>query len=482
MKAATMSPDTVLERPLPCNADAERSVLGAILLDNSGLPIARQTLTPGDFFFSQHRTIFRRAAELADAQQPIDSVTLSDLLDRHGELEAAGGPAYLSQLMDGLPRATNVEHYARIVKEKSALRRVIALANVIQDQAFDGEIDSAKLVEIAALKNGVGDSWRAMFHTPEDFKNAPPLRFAIDGFLQLDGATLFGGLSGHGKTFVMLAVVKALLTGEKLFGFFKVCEMAARVVYLIPESTIGPFGYRLKLFGLEPYLENERLLVRTLSMGVTPHLGDPRILTAARGADVFLDTAVRFSEGDENSASDNQRGLASDIFSLLGAGARSVGGAHHSAKAFGKESVISLENVLRGSGDVGAMVTTCYGLKQIDAMQNVIHVECVKGRDFQPVEPFQILGRPCIDEGGDFQMYKEPGRCGRLADEQPEVNRGGGAPEAAREAKAANLALMRQWTRENPALTSTELVRRFADEGIKVGDSAIRKYRKELMV
>jgi len=480
--AAEMSGNAEIERRLPYNADAERSVLGAVLLDNDALPAARQILIPSDCFLDQHRHIFERLIEMADARQAINLVTLSECLDQHGELESAGGPAYLSQLMDGLPRATNVEHYARIVKEKSTLRQVIALANAIQDRAFDGEIDSAKLIEIAALKNGLGDSWRTMFHTAEDFKNAPALRFAIDGFLQLDGATLFGGLAGHGKTFVMLSVVKALLSGEKLFGHFKVCEMAVRVVYLIPESTIGPFGYRLKLFGLEPYLENERLLVRTLSAGVTPCLSDPRILSAAKYSDVFLDTAVRFSEGDENSASDNQRGLATDIFALLGAGARCVVGAHHSAKTFGKESVISLENVLRGSGDVGAMVTTCYGLKQIDAMQNVIHVECVKSRDFQPVEPFQILGRPCIDEQGSFQIHKEPGRCGRLADEQPEVNRGGGAPEAAREARAANLALLRGWLAEDANQTSEELSRRFKSEAIQVSPVTVRKYKQELHI
>lgn len=475
--------DGALERPLPRSEETERAVLGAILLDNGALPIVRYILTPDDFFIEQHRRIFEIFIEMADAQQPIDLVTLTEKLDEHGKLEAAGGSAFLTQLMDGLPLATaalNVGTYAEVVKGKASLRRAIFLADALKDAAFEGRIDSDKLVEIAALKNGLGDSWRSMFHAAEDFKNAPSLRFAIDGFLQLDGATLFGGLAGHGKTFVMLSVVKALLTGKKLFGHFEVREMAARVLYLIPESTIGPFGHRLKLFGLEPYLETDRLLVRTLSMGVTPCLGDPRILAAAKGSDVFLDTAVRFAEGDENSASDNQRGLASDIFALLGAGARQVTGAHHSAKAFGQQTAITLENVLRGSGDVGAMVTTCYGLKQIDALQNVIHVECVKGRDLQPVEPFQIVGRPYIDTDGDFRMHKEPGRCGRLADEQPEINRGG-APMETREERSRRVEMVRKWLAENPGMTAKGVCENFKKIGIPVSESAAKNYRKESM-
>src|SRR6202035_2920699 len=111
-------------------------------------------------------------------------------------------------------------------------------------------------------------------------------------------------------------------------------------------SSIGPFKYRLKLFGLYEHLR-DRLLVRTLSMGPTLCLSDSRILLAAKGAHVILDTAVRFcAEGDENSAGDNQRGLASDIFALLGAGARTVIAAHHAPKPFARENVMRLENVL----------------------------------------------------------------------------------------------------------------------------------------
>ena len=97
--------DTSIERPLPHNLEAERSILGAVLLDNHSLNAAVEKLRSEDFFLPQHRQIFQRMIQLAEHQQAIDVVTLMDDLARRGELDSAGGVAYLSQLADGLPRA-----------------------------------------------------------------------------------------------------------------------------------------------------------------------------------------------------------------------------------------------------------------------------------------------------------------------------------------------------------------------------------------
>lgn len=131
-----MASDATLERPLPQNLEAERSILGAILLDNHALNAAVEKVRSEDFFLPQHRRIFERMIQLGEKQHAIDTVTLMEDLGRLGELEAAGGVAYLSQLADGLPRATNVEHYARIVKEKAVLRSLIHSTAAIQEQAL----------------------------------------------------------------------------------------------------------------------------------------------------------------------------------------------------------------------------------------------------------------------------------------------------------------------------------------------------------
>src|SRR6202453_1651698 len=107
-----MPGDATLERPLPHNLEAERSILGAILLDNHALNAAVEKLRADDFFLPQHRHIFEGMVQLGERQQAIDTVTLMESLSRGGRLEAAGGVPYLSQLADGLPRVSNVEQYA----------------------------------------------------------------------------------------------------------------------------------------------------------------------------------------------------------------------------------------------------------------------------------------------------------------------------------------------------------------------------------
>jgi replicative DNA helicase len=147
-----MASDTTLERPLPQNLEAERSILGAVLLDNHALNAAVQILRSEDFFLSQHRHIFERMVQLSEKQQAIDTITLMEDLARCGELEAAGGVAYLSQLADGLPRVTNVDQYSRIVKEKSILRRLIHSTAAIQEQAFASGDDADVILDRAESK------------------------------------------------------------------------------------------------------------------------------------------------------------------------------------------------------------------------------------------------------------------------------------------------------------------------------------------
>lgn len=321
-----------------------------------------------------------------------------------------------------------------------------------------------------------------IFHSYEEFKNAPPISFSIEGILQNGATTMIAGLSGHGKTLVMLSMAKALLSThrhKKLWQQFRVLETASRVLYLIPESGISPFKERLKRFGVYRYVRDGRMLVHTLSKGPTPQLSDPRMLAAAKDAYVFLDPTIRFEKGNENEAADNQRGLANDIFALDRAGARAVIAAHHAPKNFSKESVMTLENMLRGTGDIGAMVATAWGIKQLHAEKSIIHIQNLKARDFEPGKPFQIIGRPYINEEGDFRIYKKPGECGTLAEEQKSQNKGG-APPKARKAKAANKHLLLGFLEDDPEATSPELVDRFKEAGIELTEGAIRKYRMEI--
>src|SRR5258707_7469808 len=134
-----MPADPTLERPLRITLDAELPIRDAILFDNSAHNAAIEALRPDDFFIPQHRNIFTRMIALGEAQQAIDLVRLPEELHRRSELDASGGAPYLASLVDGMPRVSNVEHYARIVKEKAMLRNLIHATHNIQQRAFEGE-------------------------------------------------------------------------------------------------------------------------------------------------------------------------------------------------------------------------------------------------------------------------------------------------------------------------------------------------------
>ncbi|HXN64823.1 MAG TPA: replicative DNA helicase [Candidatus Acidoferrales bacterium] len=144
-----MATTSAIERPLPQNIEAERSVLGAIVLDNHQLDVALDKIKPEDFFHDPHRRIFLQMIELGERHQAIDLVTLNDQLARKGELESVGGTAYLSSLVDGVPRVSNIEHYARIVKEKALLRSVIHTTQAIQQEALEAEEDADAILDRA---------------------------------------------------------------------------------------------------------------------------------------------------------------------------------------------------------------------------------------------------------------------------------------------------------------------------------------------
>jgi len=129
--------DYSLAHTLPANVEAERSILGAILLDNLAYSQAAEHLTPEDFSLDSHRRIYTRMVDLAEGSKPIDLITLTEELDRHKELEAIGDVAYVSGLLDGVPDRPSIEHYVKIVRDKALLRGLIHAANAAIARASD---------------------------------------------------------------------------------------------------------------------------------------------------------------------------------------------------------------------------------------------------------------------------------------------------------------------------------------------------------
>ncbi len=141
-----MATDISLDKILPNNLEAERSILGAILLDDKSIFAVLETLKAEDFYLESHRRIFGKMTALTASSRAIDIITLKDELQRAEELESAGGPAYLASLTDGLPRAVNIEHYAQIVKEKATLRRLIQISNEIMMRSYQSEESAGEIL------------------------------------------------------------------------------------------------------------------------------------------------------------------------------------------------------------------------------------------------------------------------------------------------------------------------------------------------
>jgi hypothetical protein len=294
--------------------------------------------------------------------------------------------------------------------------------------------------------------WTDLFHTFDEMENAPPISFLIDGFLQREGVTALAAPVRERKTFIALNIVRSLLTGEKLFDFFDVIKRPERVLYLVPEVSLGPWTDRVKRLGLMEYV-GKTLFCRTLSSDGRLSLGDPVLLPALPGSVVFLDTAIRFLEGDENSSKD-VRAFADSIFALLRAGAESVVLLHHSPKDSGDN--MTLEGAMRGSGDMGAFLASCWGTKlqdPEDPYKSASYISNLKQRDFES-KPFEAT----CDENGVMRIIGEPGAAVRLN------SRKGFKPKQDDEAAIA-------FVQANASQSARKIQELMAEAGIKRGKS-----------
>ncbi len=252
------------ERTLPHNLDAERTVLGAVLVDDSAFNSAAEVLSREDFYKEGHRRIFEAMASLSERSQPIDLVTLKDELGRQQALEAVGGVAYLAALVDGLPRLTNVEPWSRIIKEKSVLRRLIHASQRIAQTAYEAEEDAANVLDeaersifeiadnrIRAGFVGIRDIVKESFRTIDQLSHSKDRVTGVPtGFVDLDERT-----SGLQKGDLVIVAARPAM-GKTSFAL-NVAHNASAVA----GETVG-------VFSLE--MSKEQLVLRLLT-------GDARV-------------------------------------------------------------------------------------------------------------------------------------------------------------------------------------------------------------
>jgi replicative DNA helicase len=209
------APDIALERGLPANLDAERFVLGAILMDDALYIQVAGALEATDFSLEKHRRIFLRMGELYERGERIDRVTVANELMKQNQLESVDGITYLVSLDEGLPVLSNLESYVRIVKDKAVLRRIIFTSQALIDRCLLAEDEPDQILasaEESLLKLGdtrAADSLVSPKRILEEFEGglntfldpSKRIKGLSTGFLKLDEMT--GGL--HEGDLVILA-------------------------------------------------------------------------------------------------------------------------------------------------------------------------------------------------------------------------------------------------------------------------------------
>jgi len=317
----------------------------------------------------------------------------------------------------------------------------------------------------SAVPNSPVD-WRAHYHTFEQMENTPPPVFLIEDFLLYESITAMAAPVGQRKSLVALNVAHALCTGEPLFDRFRVTTRPSRVLYLCPEMGIRSFTDRVRKIGLMPHV-GKTLFCRTMSMEDELPLSD-LVPEELDGAVVIVDTAVRFLIGDENS-SEHMRAFAREVFRLSKEGhAAAVLLLHHSAKGTKESPELTLENAMRGSGELGAFVTCCWATRLQDPehpYESASFLANVKPRDFD-ARPFEVTGSPdCrlhFVGDGSAPAVLVKGQGGNRANKD-------GQDEAARAIIKANL-----------TKTVREIKAALSDAGIKRSDGWISMRRGDI--
>jgi replicative DNA helicase len=322
-----------MDRTLPHNLEAEKCVLGAILINNQTFNQAAEVIDSGDFFRVAHQRIFDKMVSLSERDQPIDLVTLKDELVRSGQLDEVGGPAYISGLTDGVPRSANVEHYARIVKEKSTLRRLISSANEVLGRAYDAEEDADVLLDEAErsifqiadqrMRAGfvrIGTLVDSGYQLIEQLQAQRGLVTGVpSGFVDLDEMTsgfqksdlvIVAARPAMGKTsFVLNMALNAALQAGKSIGIFSL-EMSKEQLFirmLTSEARVDAHRFRGGFLGEQDYArlvdafarlhEAKVFIDDTASVGILEMRAKSRRLKLEHGLDLLVIDYLQLMQG-----------------------------------------------------------------------------------------------------------------------------------------------------------------------------------------
>ena len=258
-----MDDETLLKVP-PNSIEAERSILGGLMLDENAWDTVSSIVFADDFYRGDHRQIYKCMVSLVGKNKPLDIITIAEELDAIGELKTAGGMAYLSELVNTTPSATNIRAYAEIVRERATIRKLISVGNEIADSGFSPEgRDSATLLDQAESKvfkisddrpsNGGPESVQPLLtktieRIDELFQTKGALTGLSSGFRDIDEITsglqpadliIVAGRPSMGKTSFMMNLVENAVISESSSVLVFSMEMPSQSLVLRMLSSLG---------------------------------------------------------------------------------------------------------------------------------------------------------------------------------------------------------------------------------------------------
>lgn len=334
--------DITLERPLPQNIEAERAVLGAILLDSTLCNQTVEILKREDFFLDSHRRIFDRMIVLSETGRAIDLITLQEELTRAGELDQVGGMAYVASLLDGAVRTSNIEHYARIIKGKSILRRLISAANQIIYTCLDQEANPDEILDNAEqaifqiaddkIRTGfvsIAEVARQQLELVEQMAERPQMMTGVPtGFTDLDRLTnglqpadliIIAARPSAGKTAFGLSIAQnAAIAAQKVVGVFSlemtkeslVARMLCSEAHVDAHRLRGGFLNRDEwarlAAGLQKLAEARIFIDDTPSISILEMRAKARRLKAEHGLDLLIVDYMQLMRGRSKTESRQQ--------------------------------------------------------------------------------------------------------------------------------------------------------------------------------
>jgi replicative DNA helicase len=251
--------DQMLERPLPNSSEAERAILGAIILDNAIINQAIELLRPEDFYVPSHRRIFLAMIALSEHGSEINPILIAEELKRDGSVESVGGLSFISNLHYGLPRFANIAHYAKLVRDKSTLRQLVKVCNKVTSEALEEEDDAEVILDHAE---------QAIFaladeRTRQGFSHVKPIADAmLEHVQEMAGrsAMLTGLTTGFNDLDSMLSGLQAsdliVVAARPSMGKTALCLTLAQNAAIQAQAVVG-------IFSLE--MSKESLVMRMLS-------------------------------------------------------------------------------------------------------------------------------------------------------------------------------------------------------------------------